>query len=65
MNTKICTKCNKELPLSEFYSRGNGKLRSECKSCHSEFVNKKYFDRKNKINQIKESHRCAKCGETR
>ena len=30
---KICTKCNKEKPLREFYSNGRGNLRSECKAC--------------------------------
>ena len=39
METKICSKCGKELPLTEYYSRGNGKLRSECKTCHKQYVN--------------------------
>ena len=34
--TKKCTKCGKELPLSEFYSHPSTKdgLMNSCKSCH-------------------------------
>ena len=34
--TKVCTKCGKELPLSEFYSHPPTKdgLMNSCKSCH-------------------------------
>lgn len=32
METKICNKCFRELPLSEFYTRGKGKYRADCKS---------------------------------
>lgn len=32
--SKVCTKCNAELPETSFYKRGVGtKLRSECKAC--------------------------------
>ena len=65
MDTKKCSKCGKELPLTEYYSRGNGKLRSECKNCHKNYVKGKYDERKNIVNDIKTSQKCAKCGENR
>ena len=48
MDTKKCSKCGQELPLTEFYSRGNGRLRSECKKCHKNYVKSKYYERKEK-----------------
>lgn len=65
MDTKICTKCKKELPLTEFYSRGNGKYRSECKKCHSTYVTKQYYKRKDLVNEFKKQQTCQKCGENR
>ena len=65
MDTKKCTQCGKDLPLTEYYSRGNGKLRSECKKCHNNYVKNKYQERKNLVNEIKASYNCMKCGESR
>ena len=65
MDTKICSKCGKELPLTEYYSRGNGQLRAECMKCHSNYVKGKYQERKNLVNEIKLDVGCAKCGERR
>ena len=65
MDTKICSKCGKNLPLTEYYSRGNGKLRSECKNCHKQYVKNKYQERKEIVNEIKADYKCAKCGENR
>ncbi len=65
METKICTKCNRELPLTDFYSRGNGKYRSECKDCHKKYVNDKYKEKKDFLQEYKSSCGCKKCGETR
>lgn len=53
MDTKKCSKCGRELPLTEYYSRGNGKLRSECKQCHKNYVKNKYNERKEMVNKIK------------
>lgn len=39
METKVCTKCGRELPLSDFYnnkSKKDGKT-SECKYCYKEY----------------------------
>ena len=65
METKICTQCKRELPLTQYYSRGNGRLRSECKECHSKYVKRKYQERKGAIGEVKASIGCAKCGDTR
>lgn len=65
METKICSRCKRELPLTQFYSRGNGKLRSECKECHKEYVKSKYQERKGAIGEVKASIGCAKCSDTR
>lgn len=65
MDTKICTQCGKELPLTEYYSRGNVRLRSECKECHKKYVKAMYQKRKNTVGEIKSFVGCAKCGEKR
>lgn len=37
--TKICNKCGRELPLTEFYrcSRNKDGLQYTCKSCHKQY----------------------------
>lgn len=37
METKICSKCGKELPLNEYHWRDKAKgiRRAECKYCHN------------------------------
>lgn len=67
MDTKKCSKCGRELPVTEYYSRGGGggRLRSECKECHKSYVKEKYQERKSMIGEIKTSTGCAKCGERR
>jgi hypothetical protein len=39
MKTKICTKCYKEKPISEFHKKSSGKfgVRSDCKSCRKKY----------------------------
>lgn len=54
METKVCTKCHRELPLDSFYLRGrNGGRRSECKECHSAYVKAKYQEKKNAVQEVK------------
>lgn len=64
-STKKCSKCERILPLTEYYSRGGGKYRSECKECHKSYVKGKYVERKEIVNDIKSIQGCKKCGETR
>ena len=67
METKICTKCGKELPVDQFNWRdkNKGTRRSECKICHSSYMKNKYQEKKNIINQLKQKQSCAKCGDNR
>ena len=67
MDTKICTKCGKELPLEEFNWRDKkkGTRRSECKYCQSNYMKQKYHQKKQEIQDLKATYKCAKCGEGR
>ena len=67
METKICSKCKKELPIENFNFRNKAKgtRRAECKECHSKFMKDVYKKKKEEIQEIKASHTCAKCGDTR
>ena len=67
METKICSKCGKELPITDFYWRNKaaGKRRSDCKYCHNQYVKDKYQERHQEVQKIKSSLCCAKCGDTR
>ena len=41
METKICTKCGRELPIDQFNWRdkSKGTRRADCKECHSNYMN--------------------------
>ena len=67
METKICTKCKKELPIEDFNwrSKEKGTRRSECKYCHTEFMKKIYEDKKEFVANIKSQLKCQKCGENK
>lgn len=45
METKICSKCGKELPVSEFYKRKDGYY-ANCKACHRDITNRRYYNNK-------------------
>ena len=67
METKICTKCGKELPLDAFPWRDKkkGTRRADCKECHSGYMKQQYAQKKNIIEEQKAQQKCAKCGESR
>lgn len=67
METKICTICHKELPITAFGLKNSktGALRADCKECHSKQVNNAYKKRKQWVSTIKAQNKCAKCGEDR
>ena len=50
VNTKICSKCNKNLPISNFIVRpDNNKYYNSCKACKIQYNNKYYALNKEKI----------------
>lgn len=67
METKICSKCGRELPITDFYwrNKARGQRRADCKYCHNQYVKNKYQERHQEVQKIKSSLCCAKCGDTR
>ena len=67
METKICTKCGKTLPVDQFNwrNKAKGTRRSECKFCHSSYMKQKYQEKKEEVQEIKSECRCVKCGDSR
>lgn len=70
--TKTCTKCGRELPISEFYARTGAKdgLQTICKECHNAATKKCREDKKDKeapIDAIEPqapacTKKCPRCG---
>ena len=67
METKICTKCNQELPINDFNWRDKkkGTRRSECKYCHTKYMKEMYETKRSIVSDIKSQMKCKKCGENR
>ena len=67
METKKCSKCGKELPLSSFpwRDKNKGTYRADCKECHSNYMKQQYQQKKQKIQNLKSNLTCAKCGDKR
>lgn len=68
MEIKVCSKCGKEKPLTEFYksgfnSKGEQIYRSDCKECQSKYDSSRRKEIKELIQNNKKA--CAKCGDTR
>jgi hypothetical protein len=68
METKKCSKCGRELPLTEFHKNGFNKkgqqqYRGYCKSCANKRESERYYQKKEYIETFKKE--CAKCGDTR
>lgn len=62
--TRICSKCNLEKNIQEFYFINNRPM-YWCKECQKEKEKEKYQNRVNQINEYKKTLVCKKCGETR
>lgn len=63
MKTKICTRCNKEKPLSEFYKTKHNKVGviAECKVCKRTYTMQRWQGIKsNPVLHEKEKERCRK-----
>ena len=67
METKVCSKCGRELPIDQFNwrNKSKGTRRADCKECHSGYMKQKYQEKKQEINEIKSNCCCAKCSESR
>lgn len=68
METKICSKCGIEKPLTEYHkngfdSHGNQKYRGYCKSCANKIESNRYKQKKDFINSQRTP--CLKCGDSR
>lgn len=66
METKVCSKCHIEKPITQFYkhgfnARGEQTYRSDCKQCQREYDLTRLHKQAEFINAQK--HECAKCGE--
>ena len=57
METKICSKSKKELPVEDFHwrNKSKGTRRSECKYCHNTYMNEKNNNNRSVIQNLKES----------
>ena len=68
MDTKICSKCNRELPLDHYHkngfdNKGQQKYRGYCKDCANNLEKARYRKKKEYIDEQKTC--CQKCGDTR
>lgn len=68
MDTKICSKCKRELPITHYHkngfdSKGQQKYRGYCKDCANNLEKARYQKKKAFIDEQKRC--CAKCGDTR
>lgn len=68
METKICSKCGIEKPLSEYHKngfdrQGNQKYRGYCKACANKRETERYWEKRAFINT--QRTKCAKCGDER
>lgn len=62
--TKTCTKCGRELPISEFYAKAGSKdgLQTICKECHNEATKKSREKKEAKEGMKPKTKICSKCG---
>lgn len=64
--TKTCTKCGRELPISEFYAKAGSKdgLQTQCKECHNAATRKSIEKRKaDNIFNGPGIKSCPRCGQ--
>jgi hypothetical protein len=68
METKICSKCGVEKPVTEYHkngfnSKGEQKYRGYCKSCANKRETERYWEKRKFIDSQRTA--CEKCGENR
>lgn len=56
METKLCKKCGRTLPVSEFNKNAKSKdgLHTYCRNCHNDMTRKAYLKRKARNAELKE-----------
>lgn len=62
--TKTCTKCGRELPISEFYAKAGSKdgLQTICKECHNEASRRSRAKAQAQEGLKPKTKICSKCG---
>lgn len=67
METKQCSICGLEKPLTDFAFRNKtkGTYRTNCRQCQSEIMKAHYDRNKEILDKTKEGKSCAKCGYNR
>ena len=68
METKVCSKCGIEKPLSEYHkngfdAHGNQKFRGYCKTCANKREMERYWEKRDLVDSQRTE--CIKCGEKR
>ena len=68
IETKICSKCGKEKPTTEYHKngfdkRGQQKYRGYCKDCANQRETERYWEKSAFVDA--QRTKCAKCGDTR
>jgi hypothetical protein len=68
METKICSKCGVEKPITDYHkngfdNKGNQKYRGYCKTCANKREMERYWDKRAFVDA--QRTQCVKCGETR
>ena len=68
METKICSKCGVEKPITDYHkngfdNKGNQKYRGYCKDCANAREKARYQEKRQFIDN--QRTQCVKCGETR
>lgn len=65
IETKICTKCGRELPYTQFYKNGKFRRQSRCIDCHKLMLKETYNRKMQTVYDYKSTKGCRKCGETK
>lgn len=68
METKVCSKCGIEKPITEYHkngfdNQGNQRYRGYCKSCANKLETERYWKKRAFVDA--QRNKCVKCGETR
>lgn len=68
MNTKVCSKCGVEKPVSEYHKNGfdrlgNQQYRGYCKTCANKRETERYWEKRAFVDSKRD--KCAKCGDNR